>query len=161
MLNEVLETSKFVVDNAKHIKINIEKNFLLNFSFIILAIFLPHNSDITIGLMGSYLFFIITGVYEEYRNEIGNNIEYNRKNIRLQLLLNISLCNSFILIEKSISMIYSNNFEYPINPFVFAINILITIILIALNYFLSNNEEKKTPLKQKIKIFTSTCISKK
>ena len=117
----------------------IRDNFILNLLFFTLLVFIRKNNDLTIGLIGSYLFFVLTTIHNEYKK----NINENNKNFELiykimQTLLNVFILISFVGVEKIISQ-YSQNQSIVIE-FKYTTRVLILGIVIIVNSFLPQIE---------------------
>ena len=54
----LIETIKFI-----------EENFILNLIFLGLSIFTEKDENIFKGLIGAYMFFVLTGIHSEYRKK--------------------------------------------------------------------------------------------
>lgn len=116
-----------------------QDNFILNLLFFTLLVFVRKNNDLIIGLIGSYFFFSLTTIHNEYKK----NINGNNKDLRflykiVQLLLNLCILMSFVSIEK-IMLQYSQNQLITIGFY----DILFSFILeiaITINYFLPQIE---------------------
>ena len=117
----------------------IRDNFILNLLFFTLLVFIRKNNDLTIGLIGSYLFFVLTTIHNGYKK----NINENKKNFELiykimQTLLNVFILISFVGVEKIISQ-YSQNQSIVIE-FKYTTRVLILGIVIIVNSFLPQIE---------------------
>lgn len=117
----------------------IRDNFILNLLFFTLLVFIRKNNDLTIGLIGSYLFFVLTTIHNGYKK----NINENNKNFELiykimQTLLNVFILISFVGVEKIISQ-YSQNQSIVIE-FKYTTRVLILGIVIVVNSFLPQIE---------------------
>ena len=117
----------------------IRDNFILNLLFFTLLVFIRKNNDLTIGLIGSYLFFVLTTIHNGYKK----NINENNKNFELiykimQTLLNVFILISFVGVEKIISQ-YSQNQSIVIE-FKYTTRVLILGIVIIVNSFLPQIE---------------------
>ena len=117
----------------------IRDNFILNLLFFTLLFFIRKNNDLTIGLIGSYFFFMLTTIHGGYKKNInGNNKNFKFIYKLMQILLNVFILVSFVGIEKIISQ-YSQN--QPIDIEVsYAINVLMLGIIIIVNMFLPQIE---------------------
>lgn len=115
----------------------LEDNFILNLIFIVVVVYIKGNKDLTIGLIGSYIFFMLESIHKNYKRE---NIEHKKIYKILQTLLNLSLLLYVANIEKVLSMVYHN--VYAMN-YTCSIAIVIFISFILLNSILSFIFERK------------------
>lgn len=132
----------------------IKDNFILNLLFFTLLFFVKKNNDLTIGLIGSYFFFVLTTIHDGYKK----NIDQNNKKFKfiyktMQVLLNVLILISFTSIEKIISQ-YAQNQSIVID-FSYTIRLLMLGIVIVLNTFLPQIECfcKRLNIFKKIKLW--------
>ena len=115
----------------------LEDNFILNLIFIVVIVYIKNSKDLTIGLIGSYIFFMLESIHKNYKRE---NVEHKAIYKILQIVLNIFLVLYVANIEKVLSMVYQN--RYTIN-YIYSIDVTIFILLILLNSILSFKFEQK------------------
>lgn len=77
----------------------IKKKFILNLIFIVLVIFLRNYKDLSLALVSSYIFFALTSVHDKYRLK-RNGVVYKGLYKIVQILLNITLVTTFVIIER-------------------------------------------------------------
>lgn len=117
----------------------IQNNFILNLLFFTLLFFVGKNNDLTIGLIGSYFFFVLTTVHDGYKKNINeNNKDFKFLYKVMQVLLNIFILISFVSIEKIISQ-YSKSQPIVIE-FSYTLYVLILALVIVINAFLPQIE---------------------
>ena len=131
----------------------IRDNFILNLLFFTLLVFIKKNNDLTIGLIGSYFFFVLTTIHDGYKQ----NINENNKNFKfiykiMQIILNVLILMTFVGIEKMISQ-YSQNQPIVIE-FSYTIRVLILGMVIIVNAFLPQVEHfyKRLTISKNIKL---------
>lgn len=120
----MIETIKFI-----------EENFILNLIFLGLIIFTEKDENIFKGLIGTYMFFVLTGIHSEYKKK-KRNIKYEKKYKVFQILLNVAILFYFTIIEQVISSILTNNlmtFDYT-----YYLIILFIVMMIIINSFSLN-----------------------
>lgn len=119
----------------------IRDNFILNLLFFTLLVFIKENNDLTIGLIGSYFFFMLTTIHDKYKKNINeNNKNFNFIYKIMQILLNIFILMSFVSIEKIISQYLQNKpivieFSYTIKVLMLGIIIIVNSFLPQIEYF--------------------------
>lgn len=117
----------------------INDNFILNLLFFTLLVFIKYNSDLTIGLIGSYFFFALTTIHDGYKKNINEeNKEFKFIYIFMQILLNLFILISFMSIEKIITQ-YSKNKSIVI-AFNDTLYVLILLMVVIINAFLPQIE---------------------
>ena len=47
----------------------LEDNFILNLIFIVVVVYIKSNKELTIGLIGSYIFFMLESIHKNYKRE--------------------------------------------------------------------------------------------
>ena len=119
----------------------IRDNFIFNLLFFTLLVFIKKNNDLTIGLIGSYFFFVLTTIHDGYKK----NINENNKSFKfiykiVQTLLNILILMSFVGIEKIISQ-YSQNQSIVIE-FEYTKRVLMLGMVIIVNSYLPQIEQR-------------------
>lgn len=77
----------------------IKNNFILNLIFIVLIIFFRNYEDLPLALVSSYMFFVLTSVHDKYRTK-RKGVVYKGLYKVVQILLNIALVMTFIIIER-------------------------------------------------------------
>lgn len=131
----------------------IQDNFILNLLFFTLLVFIRESKDLTIGLIGSYFFFVLTTIHDGYKKNInGYNKNFKFVYKFIQILLNLFILVSFICIEKMICQ-YSQN-QPVIIEYSYTIYVLILGIIIIVNSLLPQIEHfyKKLNIFKKRKI---------
>lgn len=109
----------------------IKENFILNLFLLIFIMFFKNSKDLLLGILGSYLFFFLTEINENYKNR--KKLNYNDVYLVLQIIMNIILLLYIVNIEIILSAIISGKI---INlNFWFIFRVVILIIAVLVNYF--------------------------
>jgi len=117
----------------------ISSNFILNLLFLTLLVFIKKYNDLTIGLIGSYFFFVLTTIHAGYKQNIGDqNKNFKFWDIVAQTLLNLFMLTSFVSVERIISH-YSQS-QTMVIKFSDAWHVLALSAVIAINVFLPKIE---------------------
>lgn len=107
----------------------VEENFIFNIIFLGLIIFTEKDENIFKGLIGAYIFFVLTGIHSEYKKK-KIKIKYEKKYKIFQIILNVAILFYFTIIEQVIIDISNNNLiilnhtYYMIISFIVIANIL-------------------------------------
>lgn len=119
----------------------IQDNFILNLLFFTLLVFIKEHNDLSIGLIGSYFFFVLTTTHNEYKkNVMENNKEFKFIYKFMQVLLNVYILIAFTSIEKIVSQ-YSQSqpivieFNYTLHVLILGEVIIANAFLPQLEYF--------------------------
>lgn len=111
----------------------LQSHFALNLIIILLILFTT--GELSIGLIGSYTFFILSETYKKYKEKDIYVKTYEKKHKFFQTLLNVSMLLSFVTIEKLINCLFNNSIMeityYDVSSF------LIFNLFIALNCMMS------------------------
>ena len=110
----------------------VEENFIFNIIFLGLIIFIEKDENIFKGLIGTYMFFALTGIHSEYKKK-KRKIKYEKKYKIFQIILNVAILFYFTIIEQVINSILTNSlisFDYT-----YYLIILFIVIVIIFNSF--------------------------
>lgn len=110
----------------------IKENFILNVFCLILLIYLNEYKDLFLGILGSYIFFILTEINKNYNGKSSEN------NIVIKILRrtqNIGLIFLCCCYEQILNSILENSFNSNINFLI--ISMTLNLIIIIINYKLN------------------------
>ena len=113
----------------------VEENFIFNIIFLGLIIFTEKDENIFKGLIGTYIFFALTGIHSEYKKK-KRKIKYEKKYKIFQIILNAAILFYFTIIEQVINSILINNLISLDHTYYLII--LFIVIVIIFNSFLPN-----------------------
>ena len=110
----------------------VEENFIFNIIFLGLIIFTEKDENIFKGLIGAYIFFVLTGIHSEYKKK-KRGIKYEKKYKIFRIILNVAILFYFTIIERVIIDVSNNNltiFDYTYHMIIWFV-----VIAIILNSF--------------------------
>lgn len=83
------------------------KNFLLHLLLFIFVVLFKNIGDLSIAVIGSYFFYAITEILKGYKRKIkDNNKDFSKKNIIIQIILNIFIMFAFAIIENCFNQVF-------------------------------------------------------
>ncbi len=83
------------------------KNFLLNLLLFMFVVLFKNIGDLSIAVIGSYFFYAITEISKGYKGKIkDNNKDFSKKNIIIQIILNIFIMFAFERIENCFNQVF-------------------------------------------------------
>lgn len=109
----------------------LKENFILNLFLFIFIVLFRNSKDLLLGILGSYIFFLLTEINENYKKK--EKFQYNILYLKLQIMINIVLMLYIINIEIIILAIVNN--KELVLDFWFVFRIVILIIITIFNYF--------------------------
>lgn len=85
------------------------KNFLLHLLLFMFVVLFKNIGDLSIAVIGSYFFYAITEIVRGYKSKIkDNNKDLSKKNIIIQIILNIFIMIAFAIIENYFNQVFVN-----------------------------------------------------
>lgn len=83
------------------------KNFLLHLLLFMFVVLFKNIGDLSIAVIGSYFFYAITEISKGYKSKIkDNNKDFSKKNIIIQIILNIFIMFAFERIENCFNQVF-------------------------------------------------------